>query len=197
MMTPAEQTTQIRPRNAAATRASILQAARARFLLDAYDQVGVRQIAGDAGVDAALICRYFGSKEDLFAEVVDTTGKDPMDMISGDRATFGIRMARAMLDPEKKSHQESIEFINLAVRSTMSPVAGDLVRRHIERRFIEPFAEWLGGHNAIGKAWLTASVLMGVGIMRGIHCGPSAPADKKEGAIVELASVLQGIVDDA
>ena len=195
MIETTEQITQSRPRNAAATRAAILDAARARFLLEAYDQVGVRQIAGDAGVDAALICRYFGGKEDLFAEVVGTTGKDPMDMIVGDRKTFGMRVARAMLDPEKRSQKESMEFINLAVRSTMSPVAGSLVRNHIERRFILPFAEWLGGPKAVDKAWLAASVLMGVGLMRSIHCGPDAPVEKKEGAIAQFATVLQDIVD--
>ena len=191
------QITQSRPRNAAATRAAILAAARARFLLEPYDRVGVRQIAGDAGVDAALICRYFGGKEDLFAEVVGATGKDPMDMIAGDRNSFGMRVARAMLDPERRSQRESMEFINLAVRSTMSPVAGELVRKHIERRFIVPFAEWLGGPKATDKAWLAASVLMGVGVMRSIHCGPDAPTEKKEGAIAQLAAVLQDIVDEA
>jgi len=190
------QITQSRPRNAAATRAAILDAARARFLLEPYDQVGVRQIAGDAGIDAALICRYFGGKEDLFAEVVGTTGKDPMEIIAGDRNTFGIRVARALLDPEEQSLREAAEFINLAVRSTMSPVAGSLVRKYIEARFIRPFATWLGGPKAIDKAWLTASILMGATVMRGIHCGPNAPAENKEGAIAELASVLQQIVDD-
>jgi len=195
MIETSEQITQSRPRNAAATRAAILDAARARFLLEAYDQVGVRQIAGDVGVDAALICRYFGGKEDLFAEVVGSTGKDPMDMIAGDRKTFGLRVARAMLDPEKLSQKESMEFISLAVRSTMSPAAGSLVRKHIERRFIAPFAEWLGGPRAVDKAWLTASVLMGVGLMRSIHCGPNASVEKKEGAIAEFATILQNIVD--
>ena len=116
-----------RPRNAAATRAAILESARARFLVESFDQVGVRQIAGDVGVDAALICRYFGSKEELFAEVVATTCDDPMEVLAGDRSTFGSRVAKAMLDPEQRSHRESVDFINLAVRSTMSAAAGERV----------------------------------------------------------------------
>ena len=61
-----------RPRNAEATRAAILEAARERFARDSYDDVGMRDIARDVGVDAALVSRYFGSKEDLFTAVLDS-----------------------------------------------------------------------------------------------------------------------------
>jgi AcrR family transcriptional regulator len=186
-----------RPRNAAATRAAILESARARFLVESFDQVGVRQIAGDVGVDAALICRYFGSKEELFAEVVATTCDDPMEVLAGDRSTFGSRVAKAMLDPEQRSHRESVDFINLAVRSTMSAAAGERVRDHIEQRFTMPFSQWLGGSDSVEKAWLTASVMMGVAIMRSIVCDPSAATEPKEATIARLAAVLQGIVDSA
>ncbi|HEV7965751.1 MAG TPA: helix-turn-helix domain-containing protein, partial [Actinoplanes sp.] len=57
-----------RPRNAAATRAAILASARRNFARAGYDGVGVREIAGGAGVTAMLVNRYFGSKEQLFAE---------------------------------------------------------------------------------------------------------------------------------
>lgn len=46
-----------RPKNAAVTREAILEAARQRFLLESYDNVGLRDIAGDAGVDVALVGR--------------------------------------------------------------------------------------------------------------------------------------------
>ena len=49
-----------RQRNAAATREAILRAARARFLSDSYESVGLRDIAGDACVVVALVGRYFG-----------------------------------------------------------------------------------------------------------------------------------------
>ena len=59
-----------RPRNAAATQASILQAARTQFARHSYEQVGLREIAAGAGVNVALVIRYFGSKERLFTEAV-------------------------------------------------------------------------------------------------------------------------------
>lgn len=77
-----------RPRNAAQTRADILAAARRRFAADGYDRTTLRAIAGDVGVDAALVIRYFGSKQDLFAtatefaiELPDLTDAEPDDIV--------------------------------------------------------------------------------------------------------------------
>ena len=81
-----------RPRNANATRQAILEAARERFCAESYDDVGMRDVARDVGVDAALISRYFGSKEDLFLAVLDSC-KNGRDLMEGDRADFGQRLA--------------------------------------------------------------------------------------------------------
>lgn len=181
---------ELRPRNAAVTREAILRAARGRFLQDGYDQAGVRGIAGDVGVDAALICRYFGSKERLFAEVLASTSRDPMEVLGGDRATFGARVARAMLDPSERA-PERLAFIQLVTRSSASTTASGVVRRHIAAQFMTPFTAWLGGERAEEKAWLTACVLMGVVLLGGIQ---DRPPDAEQ-AIERLARVLQGIVD--
>jgi AcrR family transcriptional regulator len=55
-----------RPHNAAASRAALLGAARDAFRELGYERATTREIAARAGVDAALIARYFGSKENLF-----------------------------------------------------------------------------------------------------------------------------------
>jgi AcrR family transcriptional regulator len=73
-----------RPRNAQDTRADILAAARLRFGADGYERTTLRAVAADVGVDAALVIRYFGSKQDLFAaaaeftlDLPDLSGIDP------------------------------------------------------------------------------------------------------------------------
>src|SRR5690242_20061761 len=58
-------------RNAAATRARLLQAAREQFLRQGYRATSLRAIAAQAGVDVMLIRRYFGSKEQLFTEATE------------------------------------------------------------------------------------------------------------------------------
>jgi len=51
----------------AATRAAILAAARSRFAADGYEKATIRAIAADAGIDASMVIRYYGSKAELFA----------------------------------------------------------------------------------------------------------------------------------
>src|SRR5450759_2075747 len=65
-----------RPRDARATRALLLAAALRRFTVDGYDATTVRQIAEDAGVNVALISRYFGSKEGLFEACLELAGEE-------------------------------------------------------------------------------------------------------------------------
>src|SRR3954471_24142962 len=62
-----------RKRDAAATREAILASAVQAFTRHGYDGAGVRGIAEGAGVTAKLVNRYFGTKEKLFAEAVDSS----------------------------------------------------------------------------------------------------------------------------
>lgn len=55
---------------ASGTRDSILTAARARFAQSGFDKTSIRAVAADAGVDPALVHHYFGTKQQLFAAVV-------------------------------------------------------------------------------------------------------------------------------
>ncbi|OZF33277.1 TetR family transcriptional regulator [Rhodococcus sp. 14-2496-1d] len=60
--------TERQARSATATRARILDAARAQFAADGYDRTTMRSVAATAGVDAAMVVRYYRTKEALFAE---------------------------------------------------------------------------------------------------------------------------------
>ena len=57
-------------RSSAATRQRILQAAMIRFARHPYEDARLRDIAADAEIDVAMVHRAFGSKEQLFVEVV-------------------------------------------------------------------------------------------------------------------------------
>lgn len=183
------------PRNAERTRARILAAAADRFARDGYEQVGVRDIAADAGVDAALVCRYFGSKEDLFAQVVAGAGRDPMEILAGGRAGFGERAARALLRPDGDSAAKGMDFIKLAIRSAASPTARRLVRQRLDEVFMTPFAAWAGGEDGRARARLVASVLMGAAVVRGVLSDSAEPEAERDDAVARLAGVLQSIVD--
>jgi hypothetical protein len=59
-----------RSRDAAASKGALLQAAQTHFGQQGFDGTTIREIGERAGVDAALIARYFGSKADLYIAAV-------------------------------------------------------------------------------------------------------------------------------
>ncbi|WP_063042598.1 TetR/AcrR family transcriptional regulator [Nocardia grenadensis] len=52
-------------------RDAILAAARERFAKSGFDKTSIRAVAADAEVDPALVHHYFGTKQQLFAAVVE------------------------------------------------------------------------------------------------------------------------------
>lgn len=53
------------------TRGAILAVARSSFANHGFHATTIRAVAGDAGVDPALVHHYFGNKEELFAAAID------------------------------------------------------------------------------------------------------------------------------
>lgn len=181
-----------RPRNAAATRAAILDAANARFLAESYDQVGMRDIARDVGVDPALISRYFGSKEDLFSATLEDCG-DGSELTAGDRATFGERIAHDLVYGPRKEFK--LRWLLLMLRSISSPKAADVIQKQSNAKFYQPFTDWVGGEDAEIKARLTAGLIMGLTVSRDISGGFNMTPDQCERLHKRLATTLQGFID--
>ncbi len=82
------------------TRTSILEAARASFAEKGYDKASIRGIAGDAGVDPALVHHYFGTKEKLFLAVMNAPinpGELIPQALTGPREQVGERLVKTAL----------------------------------------------------------------------------------------------------
>ena len=69
-----------RPAGTSDTRDRILSSARELFARNGIANTSIRAVAAGAGVDSALVHHYFGTKEKLFAQVVNIP-IDPMDII--------------------------------------------------------------------------------------------------------------------
>lgn len=182
-----------RPRNAKATRAAILDAALERFARGSYDDVGVRDIARDVGVDAALVSRYFGSKEELFTAVLDSCATSS-ELTQGERADFGRRVARAVIFDSRKK-QTKLKGLLIMLRSVSSTKTTELVQRAGSARFFDPFSAWVGGEDAAVRARLAAAFVMGMAVSREIT--GSFGLTKKECELMEgrMAAILQDIID--
>ena len=82
------------------TRSSILDAARQIFAEKGFDKASIRAIAGDAGVDPALVHHYFGTKEKLFLASMNAPinpGELIPQALSGPREQAGERLVRMVL----------------------------------------------------------------------------------------------------
>ncbi len=190
-----------RPRNANATRQAILEAARERFCSDSYDDVGMRDVARDVGVDAALISRYFGSKEDLFVAVLDSC-KNGRDLMEGPREDFGDRLAREIIYDEVMPCQDDgagakMRGLLILLRSVGSAKAMDVMQRTSNSRFYDPLAARIGGPDAPVRARLAAGLIMGMAIGRELSDGYSSLDETQKAEMARrLAVALQGLIDN-
>src|SRR3712207_3854444 len=117
----------LRGKSAAATREKLLASARRRFMEESYETVSLREIAGDAGVDVALVGRYFGSKEELFREVFRSSRGDWLD--PGVRPEALASWLAALATQEQPVEDiENLERLLIILRSASSPVAAEIVR---------------------------------------------------------------------
>src|SRR5581483_11635329 len=83
--------------SSAETKAVILAAARERFGKAGFQATTIRGIAADAGVDPAMVMRYYGNKDKLFAAAADFDLQFP-DFADAGRARLGWSLVRHFLE---------------------------------------------------------------------------------------------------
>lgn len=178
--------------NAEVTSAAILQAAISQFARAGYDLASLRDIAGEAGVDVALIKRYFGGKDGLFEAALEATF--PHDFMHAyDRASFARAIATAMADPwiddEPLSHR--FQFL---LRAATSPTTAPRASAVIQERFLGPIGDWLGGDKANVRARVLAATYFGFLVERMTREKPltgSERADFIESTVVVLDAIVR------
>jgi AcrR family transcriptional regulator len=181
-----------RTRDAVATRSAIVNAARQIFSRQGYDQVGVREIAQSAGVTAAMVNRYFGSKQGLFAEVMESKA-DMAPLFALDRATFGQSFASALVS--RPSDQESFDPMLVILRSAPDPEARNIIRTTVEQALSKPLAEWLGGADSSQRADLILAFVCGFYMMRNVIGTSDLLRADDEQLVSLMAPVFQSYVD--
>jgi AcrR family transcriptional regulator len=200
-----------------ATRQAILEAARELFGARAYEQVGLRDIAAAAGATAALVNRYFGTKEQLFREVLESGKPYFFERLLSDHAHFGESVARIIVygdggrptaaavtadatggdTPETSptSAAPAPGNVSYVVHSLGNPIVADMVREVLEREAVPRLAEWLGGPNAALRAEMVFACFAGVHAMRQVVGTTALKAAGAEQLIAVLAPMLQACAD--
>lgn len=177
-----------RARCAASTRETMLCSARRRFLEESYENVGLRDIARDAGVDVALVGRYFGSKEGLFNEVLRGMRCDWLDSDIG-ADELPEFLAAMVLRKEEAEDREDLDRLLIILRSASSPQASELVRTAFREDVIGPVARLLPGPDAELRVAVAFSILTGTTVMRsfmGVEPLAGCCSDRLEQKLVRL-----------
>ena len=182
-------------RNAGDTRARILAAARIRFAHDAYENVGTRDIAADAGVDAALVNRYFGGKEKLFDEaIVDAFAiKDHFAGI--DMSGFGELITGLVLDGSQERREARFDALGILLRASGSPATQARVSERFHVDFVLPLARLLRGRDAELRAALIASHLIGLATMKHALGSPLLGDAARRKTVATVGAAIQACVD--
>ncbi len=182
---------------ASGTREKILAAARARFAAHGYDRTRIRDVAQDAGVDAALVHYFFGSKDGLFVAAMELPLR-PAEVIGplldAGVAGLGERLVRRLLgvwdDPQNRG-----ALLAIVHGASAHPGAAAALREFVTREIVGRVAAAVEADRPELRANLVASQVMGLLAARYIaQVEPLASLDAEE-VVPLVAPTLQRYLD--
>ncbi|GGN89086.1 TetR family transcriptional regulator [Streptomyces albiflavescens] len=174
-------------RDAEATKAAILLAARHLLARHAHADITLKAVADRAGVSAPLILKYFGNKDALFARVMSFES-DAEALLDAPVEDLGRHMVRHLLEGQTQRGADPI------LRIVFAPIQGeqgDILRTNFRAQVSDRLAERLSGPQAGLRAELAVSTLLGLGVMYGIARGTRLRATAIEDIVDRYAPTVQ------
>jgi AcrR family transcriptional regulator len=176
-----------RPRRSDATREAIRLAARERFAADGYERATIRAIAADADIDPAMVMRYFGNKEKLFAAAAEFDLRMP-DVSAVPTGRLGVTLAAHFL-----GRWESDETLNALLRAAVTHPAAAERMREIFASQVATFAATIlpDPTQATARAALISTQMLGAALCRFVLELPPVAAMPREELIAWLGGTIQ------
>jgi AcrR family transcriptional regulator len=175
------------PRRSDATKAAILAAARDRFAAEGYERATIRAIAADAAIDPAMVMRYYGSKEKLFAAAAEFDLRLP-DLTSLPRRSVGKALAKHLLE-----RWESDDTLKALLRAAVTNDAAAARMHTIFAEQLGPAIAALCDDSAAAwtRAGLVASQALGLALCRYVLRLPPVVAMERDEVIGWLGPTFQ------
>jgi AcrR family transcriptional regulator len=174
------------------TRAAILAAAGELFAAQGFERTTVREIAARAAIDPAMVIRYFGSKEGLFARSAVFDLALP-DLAGVDRSEIGCVLVRHFLGIWEDA--DGGGGLPVLLRSAASNTLAAEKLREVFAGQVMPALAPLIGADAPARAGLVSSQLLGLALCRYVLKLPPVVALPRERIVRELGATLQRYLD--
>ncbi|WP_431967070.1 TetR family transcriptional regulator [Nocardia sp. bgisy134] len=175
-------------RRSDATRAAILDAARARFAAEGFRKATIRAIAADAAIDPSMVMRYFGSKDGLFAAAVDIDLELP-DLAAAEPDTLGELLIRRFL-AIWEDRQNTVLLILLRSSITDDAVS-DRFRVIFAEQVLPAVLRFGDPADAPRRGGLIVTQLLGLALCRYVLQIPPVVAMTPPQLIADIAPTLQ------
>ncbi|MEU3011151.1 TetR/AcrR family transcriptional regulator [Nocardia asteroides] len=176
-------------RRSDATKAVILDAARARFAVDGYAKATIRAIAADAEIDPSMVMRYFGSKDGLFAAAVQID-LDLPDLAAAPPEAMGELLVRRFL-AIWEGRENTVLLILLRSSITDDKVA-DRFRAIFAEQVLPAVLRFGDPADAPRRGGLVVTQLLGIALCRYILRLPPVVEMRPDQLITDVAPVIQG-----
>jgi AcrR family transcriptional regulator len=151
------------PRRSDATKAAILAAAREQFARSGYPGATIRAIAAAAEIDPAMVIRYFGNKERLFAAAAEFDLRLP-DLTHLPRGSVGARIVQHFLE----RWEEDETLMALLRAATTNEAAAERMQAIFAAQVVPQIARLCGESPAqvAVRAGLIATQVLGLALCR-------------------------------
>jgi AcrR family transcriptional regulator len=183
-------TPSVKGRDKQRTRDEILAAARRAFATHGYAQTGVREIAAAAGINSALVVRYFGGKQKLFLAAIDAD-MALTPFLAGARAELGQHVVDYLVHKPERD----VDALAIVLLGAADPSLSPALKRLVRQRLFDPLVGWLGGRDASARAGLLLALVTGVWMLRRALPVPPLSGSMDRAAATSLARMIQELVD--
>ena len=176
------------------TRGAILAAARERFSAVGYERTRLRDVAGDAGVDVALVHYHFKSKDGLFAAALEMPVSLP-DLMAGvleegELDDFAARFLRRILEVWD-DERVGPALVAMVRSATSHEPAAAALRGFVRTELLDRIARRLDAPDADERSVLFGSQLLGLLMYRHVlKIEPLASMDS-EAVVAAMAPGMQ------